>query len=161
MIAPDSPFFLGIDGKKPQCAPVWDDFTTDGKILRKILSVAKKEFNLQGKVANHSVRKTGISLLLDNNVPEIYVAQHSGMESVDSLKSYKSANAEQQLKMCDAINDVSTASYTIGKAQVNLLLNIHNQRTHDYLVCLLAHLSAIAPLILVTLISFEKLIQPR
>ena len=54
-------------------------------------------------MSNHSVRKTGIGRLLDANVPEIYVAQHSGMKSIDSL-SYKDANEESQVKMSDILN---------------------------------------------------------
>ena len=55
-------------------------------------------------MSNHSVRKTGIGCLLDANVPEIYVAQHSGMKSIDSLSSYKHANEESQVKMSDILN---------------------------------------------------------
>ena len=42
--------------------------------------------------------------LLDANVPEIYVAQHSGMKNHDSLSSYKKANQKSQVKMSDILN---------------------------------------------------------
>ena len=41
---------------------------------------AKKLLKLPGKVAV-SVQKTGISQLLDADIPEIFVAQHSGMKN--------------------------------------------------------------------------------
>ena len=68
--------------------------------IGEILTLARKKFGFSGrKVANHSVRKTGIGRLLDSGVPELYVAQHSGTSSMDSLKSYKSANKKQQIDM--------------------------------------------------------------
>ena len=54
-----------------------------------ILSKARKKYGFSGKkVANHSVRKTGTGRLLDNNIPENYVAQQVRMKSTESLKYY-------------------------------------------------------------------------
>ena len=85
--------------------------------LGKILSVAREKFKLQGKVANHSVRKTGISTLLENGVPELFVAQHSGMKSTDSLKSYKRASMAQQRTMSDVLNDTLTEAQVVPVKQ--------------------------------------------
>ena len=67
---------------------------------------AKKACNLTGagKVANHSVRKTSIGRLLDANVPEIFVAQHSGHKSLESLQSYKTANKDQMFRMSNILS---------------------------------------------------------
>ena len=72
--------------------------------IARFLSDAKKRFNLPGNVSNHSVRKTGIGRLLDAKVPEIFVAQHSGMKNTDSLSSYKHANLKTQAEMSDIVN---------------------------------------------------------
>ena len=72
--------------------------------ISKILSDAKKRFNLGGNVSNHSVRKTGISCLLDSDIPELYDAQHSGMKSIDSLGSYKVVDKDNQNKMSNILN---------------------------------------------------------
>ena len=70
-----------------------------------MVSEAKKKFSLQENVSNHSVRKAGISHLLDSDVPELYVAQHSGMKNTDSLGSYKVANKKNQIKMCKILDN--------------------------------------------------------
>ena len=69
------------------------------------------------KVANHSVRKTGIGKLLDENVPEVYVAQYSGHKNIDSLKNYKSANKTHRFQMS------SILSSNIEKTQQNEPIN--------------------------------------
>ena len=106
MKADESPFFLGIDHGKNTTDKIWYTCKPMGiNSLSKILSNAKKLFKFPGNVSNHSVRKTGIGRLLDANIPEIYVAQHSGMKNTDSLKSYKSANKDCQMKMSDILNN--------------------------------------------------------
>ena len=102
---PNSPFFLTIDLSKSATDNIWYKPKPMGKnSLGKILALAREKCGLQGKVANHSVRKTGISTLLDYGVPELYVAQHSGMKSTESLKSYKRASLTQQRTMSDVLN---------------------------------------------------------
>ena len=69
------------------------------------MTTARKQFGFMGKkVANHSVRKTGIGRLLDSNLPQIYVAQQVGMKSTDSLKSYKAPNKEHRLQISDVLS---------------------------------------------------------
>ena len=50
------------------------------------------------KIANHSVRKTSISRLLDGGTPEHFAAQLSGHKNLQSLSSYKSASKTPQRK---------------------------------------------------------------
>ena len=87
------------------------------------MSVARKKFDLKGKkIANHSVRKTGIGMLLDANVPEIFVAQHSGMASTDSLKSYKTASAQQQHVMSSVLNGQGSSTAIASRNQASQLI---------------------------------------
>ena len=60
------------------------------------------------KVTNHSVRKTRVSRLLDGDISENFVAQHSGHKSTESLQSYKSAGNKQQRHMSQVLNRIST-----------------------------------------------------
>ena len=68
------------------------------------LPTAAKNAGLQGRVTNHSVRKTCISRLLDEDVPDNFVAQLSGHRSLKSLNAYKSASHERQRRMSLALS---------------------------------------------------------
>ena len=97
MLRPEISFFLGIDWKKKKTNAVWYRCQGEGiNYISRFLPDAKKKYDLPGNISNHSVRKTGIGQLLDANVPEIYVAQHSGMKSTDSLSSYNHGNKDTQ-----------------------------------------------------------------
>jgi len=63
------------------------------------LTEAAKNAGLPGNVANHSVRSTYISRLMEAEVPVNYVAQLSGHKHLESLDSYKTASDEHQRKM--------------------------------------------------------------
>ena len=58
-------------------------------------------------MANHSVRKTSISRLLDAGVPENFVTQLSGHKNNQSLTAYKSASSSQQRSMSDTLSRAS------------------------------------------------------
>ena len=60
--------------------------------IGKFLSTTAKNASLQGRVTNHSVRKTCISRLFDANVSNNFVAQLSGHRNLKSLDVYKSAS---------------------------------------------------------------------
>ena len=60
--------------------------------------------NRSAKIANHSVRKTSISRLLDAGVPENFVMQLSGHKNIQSLSSYKSASLQHQRSMSDTLS---------------------------------------------------------
>lgn len=97
------PFFQEINWKK---SDIWyTDLPMGRNKLSQIMSDAKKKLNKPGTVSNHLVRKTGIRKLLDANIPEIFVTQHSGMKNSNSLKSYKTASVSHLRQMCDVINN--------------------------------------------------------
>ena len=113
MMKEESPFFLVNNWGKPSgdSTQVWYLPRPMGvNYIARFLPDAKKRFNLPGNVSNHSVRKTGIGRLLDAKVPEIYVAQHSGMKDPDSLISYKHANRDTQAEMSDILNRNTNAA---------------------------------------------------
>ena len=76
--------------------------------IGKFLSTAAKNAGLQGRVTNHSVRKTCISRLLDVDVPNNFVAQLSSHRSLKSLDDYKSALYEHQRRMSLALSRSSS-----------------------------------------------------
>ena len=86
------------------------------------MTIARKQFGFMGeKVANHSVRKTGIGRLLDSNLPDIYVAQQVGMKNSDSLISYKAPNKEHRLQISDVLSgkrETIAESHTVTHAPV-------------------------------------------
>ena len=70
------------------------------------MTEARKKFSFSGKkVACHSVRKTGLSRLLDAEVPDVFVAQHAGMKSTESLSSYKAAGPAQMAKISNVLSN--------------------------------------------------------
>ena len=60
-----------------------------GKFMTRVTKQAKSDVSDGKKIANHTVRKTSIGRLIDNNVPESLIIQHSGHWRVESLSSYK------------------------------------------------------------------------
>jgi len=104
--APSYPFFLAINYKGWREKPNgWYKLSPLGRNqIGKFLPKAVQEAGLQAcgkKIANHSVRKTSISRLLDGGTPENFVAQLSGHKNLQSLSSYKSASITHQRKMSD------------------------------------------------------------
>ena len=99
----DSPFFLQVKTKGWEESQVWYYPTPWGKNkIGEILTKARSVIGLEtstGKVSNHSVRKTGISRLLDNDVPPTFVTQLSGHKNIESLNSYHCASKEHQKQM--------------------------------------------------------------
>ena len=100
----EAPFFLAVKHKRSPNDNIWYMKSPLGKNqIGKFLSTAAKNAGIPqksgAKISNHSVRKTGISRLLDENVPENFVAQHSGHKNTESLQSYKSAGQKQQKNM--------------------------------------------------------------
>ena len=77
-----------------------------------ILTIARKKFGFKGrKVSCHFVRKTCLSRLLDANVPEVFVAQHAGMKSIDSLSSYKAGGPKQISTISSVLsNDMASST---------------------------------------------------
>ena len=105
MNRPDSPFYLAVKHQRKPDDNVWYMRAPLGhNEIGKFLSTAAKNAGLQGRVTNHSVRKTCISRLLDADVRDNYVAQLSGHRSLKSLDAYKSASFEHQRRMSCALS---------------------------------------------------------
>ena len=107
---PDSPFFLAVNHQRKSDDNVWYKTTAFGKnLIGKFLTTAAKEAGLgkegDKKIANHSVRKTSISELLDADIPENYVMQLSGHKNIQSLSSYKSASLSHPRLMSDTLSN--------------------------------------------------------
>ena len=106
-LAPGSPFYLAIRHKRKSNDKIWYLNSPLGKNkIGEFLKGAKSDCDLTGvgKVANHSVRKTSIGRLLDADVPEIFVCQHTGIKNRDTLMSYKRANKDQMHKISNILN---------------------------------------------------------
>ena len=104
---PSSPFFLAVNHKVWRGNATWYKVCPLGKNqIGKFLPDAAKSAGLEAcgkKVANHSVRKTSISHLLDAGIPENFVTQLSGHKNLQSLSTYKSASLTQQRQMSDCL----------------------------------------------------------
>lgn len=112
MNQPQSPFYLAIHHQRKTDDIVWYDKSPLGKNeIGKQLSTATKNAGIERRLTNHSVRKTGISRFLDEDVPENYVAQLSGHNNLKSLDAYKSASIQHQRRMSLALSR-STATST-------------------------------------------------
>ena len=89
------------------------------------------------KVANHSVSKTSIGQLLDENTPETFVAQLSGHKNLQSLQSYKSANEHHQRQMLYTLSGSSQSQnaqqITAPPARSGVHLMPSSQQSHSQL----------------------------
>ena len=103
-----SPFFLAINHKVWREKSVWYKVSPLGKNqIANFLPKVAQNAGLQAcgkKIANHSVRKTSITRLLDAGIPENYVTQLSGHKNLQSLSSYKSASLTHQRQMSISYN---------------------------------------------------------
>uniref|UniRef100_A0A7M5X9E4 ZMYM2-like/QRICH1 C-terminal domain-containing protein n=1 Tax=Clytia hemisphaerica TaxID=252671 RepID=A0A7M5X9E4_9CNID len=124
----EAPFYLSLRRKVVfQKEKIWFMSSPLGKNK---IGEFMREHGLGGvkKVANHSVRKTGIGKLLDAEVPEVFVAQHSGHKNIDSLRSYKSASKNQRHKMSNILSNTenhntSTTSTITTESRINSIFS--------------------------------------
>ena len=104
---PSYPFFLAANHKVWREKSVWYKVSPLGKNqIANFLPKVAQNAGLQAcgkKIANHSVRKTSITRLLDAGIPENYVTQLSGHKNLQSLSSYKSASLTHQRQMSDTL----------------------------------------------------------
>ena len=70
-----------------------------GAIMKRVATKAK----LYGNVKGHSVRRTGCTNLLQENVAPNIIAQWSGHASLQSLQHYTTASMQQQHEMSDIL----------------------------------------------------------
>ena len=112
---PTDPLFLQVDKANWMLGKTWFKKISVGENrLGSILTEARKKFGMVGKkVSNHTVRKTGISRLLDGGIPETFVAQHEGMKSIDSLKSYKAPGEQHMVQMSHILDRYTSSTSTI------------------------------------------------
>ena len=107
---PSSSFFLAINHKVWREKSVWYKVSPLGKKqIAQFLPKAAKNAGLQAcgrKIANHSVRKTSISRLLEAGVPENYVTQLSGHKNLQSLSFYKPASLTHQRQMSNTLQQL-------------------------------------------------------
>ena len=111
MCEPDSPFYLAVNYKPSPANEYWYKQQKMGKerignIMKRMAAAA----DITGKKTNHSARKTMITALTKNDVPETQIMQLSGHTNVQSLNSYKKASINQQKKMSHVLS-----SYTEPK----------------------------------------------
>ena len=112
MNQPDSPFYLAVKHQVKPGDDVWYMRSPIGKNeIGKFLHTAAKNAGLQGRLTNHSVRKTCISRLLDSDVSDNFVAQLSGHRSLNSLHAYKFASYEHQRRMYLALSRSNSNGY--------------------------------------------------
>ena len=115
MNKPDSSFYLAVKHQRKPDDDVWYMPSPLGKKeIGKFLSIAAKNASLQGRVTNHSVRKTCISRVLDANVSNKFVVQLSGHRNLKSLDAYKSASYEHQRQMSLALSRSSSHQTTVS-----------------------------------------------
>ena len=115
MNKPDSPFHLAVKHQRKPVDDVWYMRSPLGKNeIGKFPSTTAKNVRLQGRVTNHSVRKTCISRLLDANVSNNFVAQLSGHPNLKSLDVYKSTSYKYQRRMFLALSRSSSNQATIS-----------------------------------------------
>lgn len=125
----ESPFFLAVKHKRSPTDEIWYMKAPLGKNqIGKFLSTAAKKAHIPqkvgAKVTNHSVRKTSISRLLDDNIPENFVAQHSGHKSTESLSAYKSAGQKQQKQMSMVLSRIPTRDIQPNSAVAASITNL-------------------------------------
>ena len=118
----ESPFYLTIRREQSFNHMVDDCWYKDspmgknelGKFLSSARSLLPSRTGNRGRISNHSVRKTGITRLMEENIDPLLVKQISGHKRVESLLSYYTASTKQQKCMsrilCDSKNEVVSSS---------------------------------------------------
>ena len=100
MTEPESPFYLVVNHKRGPNSTCWYQRQAMGKnSLGSIMKGAAKGAGLEGKITNHSTRRTSISGLVHAGVPLNLVAQHSGHKNIQSVMAYSNASVPQQEAM--------------------------------------------------------------
>ena len=136
MKSPNSPLFLqckyNIDYNKDQ---IWYYSRGLGKnSIGKFLSEANKVLPCESsrrlnanKVANHSARKTSVTMLLNANVDPNTVKQLSGHKKTDSLSIYQSASDSQQFRMSSLLSNSDTQPVDISNRTATPQRSLDNQ----------------------------------
>ena len=64
--------------------------------------------SIQVRKTNHSVRKTTVTALVDDNMPDTRIMQLSGHKNVQSNNSYSTASINQQKEMSNILSKIGT-----------------------------------------------------
>ena len=119
MTESDSPFYLGINHTKNPTEKPWFKASAMGvnKLNSLMKTMADKAcFDEMRRLTNHSVRKTMIQKLNDNNIPPTHIMQLSGHRNVQSVNNYSTVSNEQQKNMSLILSGNTTSTY-IEKGQ--------------------------------------------
>lgn len=120
MMDDDSPFYLGFARKLED--PTWFCRQPMGKnTLYTFVRVMCEEADIQGRKTNHSARKTTVTALVHENIPDTRIMQLSGHKNVQSINTYSSASIEQQKEMSNILSKVGT-----GQTKSNNIVNQSN-----------------------------------
>ena len=73
------------------------------------------------RLRNHSVRKTMIQTLSENDIPPTHIARLSGHKNLKSIENYSKVSTKQQMKMSEVLTSVvaGTATKTSSYDTVN------------------------------------------
>ena len=90
MLSEDAPFYLAVNNMANNFdLHSWYKNAPQGKNkLGSAMRDIARDADLKGKYSNHSLRKTGITNLLQAGVAPTLITQVSGHKNVGSLKNY-------------------------------------------------------------------------
>ncbi|CAG2255616.1 unnamed protein product [Mytilus edulis] len=115
MVADDCPFYLGFS-RQIKDDGVWFSRQALGKnTLSSFVKKMCEDGGIQGRKTNHSVRKTTITALVHEDIPDTRIMQLSGHKNVQSINSYSSASIEQQKEMSNILSKIGTGKITSDK----------------------------------------------
>ena len=108
MKQPESPFFLAIKRNLTPGDQIWYYDSPLGKNkVGEILTKARAILDTNqsaGKISNHSLRKTTVARLPDNDDDPIFVSQLTGHKRLESLNSHYRASKVQQQQMSNILS---------------------------------------------------------
>ena len=128
MCYPEAPFYLAINYNHTIHGFWYKNqkmgIQRIGVIMKKMASYSCSS----GKKTNHSARKTMITALVKNDIPETQIIQLSGHKNLHSLNSYKKASMEQQKDMSHILSSYSLP----GQASKSIKDNSAPLPLHSY-----------------------------
>ena len=129
----ESPFYLAIKYKvNPTFDVVWYrnnplGKSEIGKFMTRAAKQAKLDVSNGKRIANCTVRRTSIGPLIDNNVPESFIIQHSGHWRVESLSSYEAPSFSYQRQMSHYLShSTQSQKKTCSSADISSLCTVNS-----------------------------------
>ncbi len=100
----ESPFYLAVNYNYSN-DDIWYKKQKMGKDrINAIMKGMAASAGLSGGKTNHSARKTMVTYLTKNSVPETQIIQLTGHKNLQSLNSYKKASLQQQKEMSHVLS---------------------------------------------------------